>query len=274
MKLSLSIALSLLFSSFTFAQYNVTPKTHSHNDYEQNIPLFEALDNNFNSIEVDIHRVGDELFVAHNAEEIDSNKTLNSLYLKPLFDLFVKRGNKIYNNSSLILMLDIKTAGPTTYSLLKDQLEKYKQMFTCYYLDSLSKGAIDIILSGNRPIKNILSTKNRMVAIDGRPKDVFQNESSNLYPMISEDWVEILKRYPLESQSISDTSLVEFIKLVHTQNKVIRFWGTEDNEDTWENLLNLNVDLISTDYPTELKMFLEKRKKMKKNYEEISSIIR
>ncbi|MCP5060861.1 MAG: hypothetical protein GY936_00140, partial [Ignavibacteriae bacterium] len=53
-------------TSITFAQYNSLPRTHSHNDYERRKPLFEALENDFMSIEADIHLVNGELFIAHN----------------------------------------------------------------------------------------------------------------------------------------------------------------------------------------------------------------
>ena len=39
---------------------------HSYNDYEQDYPLKTALENNFNSIEIDMVEFGGEIIVSHD----------------------------------------------------------------------------------------------------------------------------------------------------------------------------------------------------------------
>lgn len=247
--------------SITFAQYNSLPRTHSHNDYERRKPLSEALENDFMSIEADVHLVNGELFIAHTMEEIDTLKTLKNIYLDPIFKIYKDRGNKIYNNSSLILMIDIKTEANKTYHTLKKQLNEYRSMLTIYRSDSLKKGAVDVIISGNRPIEHMRNEKIRLAALDGRPKDIYEDGNPSLFPIISESWSKILQRHPLNANCLQEKTLNKFINEIHTQNKLVRFWGTDDNKEFWKLLLKLDVDLISTDSPTKLNSFLKKIKK-------------
>ena len=57
-------------------------KIHSHNDYMRDVPFWEAYANKASSIEVDIVLKNDTLFVAHEAESINSKKTLKGFILK------------------------------------------------------------------------------------------------------------------------------------------------------------------------------------------------
>ena len=57
---------------------------HSHNDYKNEIPLEEALENNFKSIEVDIFLLNKNLYVGHSWFELKKNKTIETMYLEPL----------------------------------------------------------------------------------------------------------------------------------------------------------------------------------------------
>jgi alkaline phosphatase len=41
--------------------------------------------------------------------------------------------------------------------------------------------------------------------------------------------------------------LKSMIRMVHSQGKMIRFWGNPDVPEVWELLLKLRVDLINTD---------------------------
>src|SRR6478609_9716902 len=58
-------------------------RAHAHNDYEHPRPLLDALDHRFGSVEADIHLVGDQLLIGHDASELDPSRTLESLYLDP-----------------------------------------------------------------------------------------------------------------------------------------------------------------------------------------------
>ncbi len=88
---------------------NNTPIAHSHNDYEHEHPLFDALGCNFKSIEADVYSVGDSLFVAHDFDKIKPGHTLRTLYLEPLKKQIQKNNGSVYGNGEeVILFIDIK----------------------------------------------------------------------------------------------------------------------------------------------------------------------
>ena len=76
------LLLCLLFPQNLLSQ-NLVKKAHSHNDYLNNRPLFDALENKFKSIEVDIFFLNSKLYVGHNWLQLRKNKTIETLYLEP-----------------------------------------------------------------------------------------------------------------------------------------------------------------------------------------------
>ena len=93
-------------------QINYTvANAHSHNDYEQKQPFYLAYEEQFGSIEADIHLVDGKILVAHDAKNVSVNLSLEKLYLDPL-DYFIKKNNGApYSDSgkTLQLLIDLKT---------------------------------------------------------------------------------------------------------------------------------------------------------------------
>ena len=61
----LQILVVLLNVILAQAQMPSSYKIHSHNDYQQKVPFWNAFANGANSIEIDVFLVDNELFVAH-----------------------------------------------------------------------------------------------------------------------------------------------------------------------------------------------------------------
>lgn len=94
--------------------------THAHNDEEHERPLLDALGSGFCSIEADVHAVGDELLVGHDAEELKPGRTLQALYLEPLRQLVKEHGDRVYpNGPTAILLIDLKSEPKSTYPVLR-----------------------------------------------------------------------------------------------------------------------------------------------------------
>jgi hypothetical protein len=74
----------------------IQPRAHSHNDYEHTRPLLDALAFGFCSVEADIYLVEGELLVAHDRSSVDARRTLDSLYLRPLWERFQANGGSVY----------------------------------------------------------------------------------------------------------------------------------------------------------------------------------
>jgi len=91
-----------------YAELGRVPLRHSHNDYLQRRPLWDALDAGFESLEVDVHLLQGELYVGHNAPDVRAHWTLQTAYLDPLYQLFRAQPT----HWPLILDVDFKDLDP------------------------------------------------------------------------------------------------------------------------------------------------------------------
>lgn len=263
MKLTLLILLTLPLPSTVFAQTPSTVKSptplaraHSHNDYEHDRPLLDALDHGFCSVEADIYLVDGQLLVAHDRNKVQPSRTLQSLYLDPLRHRAQKFNGRIYpNGPPLILLIDIKSDANDTYRTLEMVLQQYADLLTPF--PGHTTNAVLAILSGNRPRDRVAAQKKRFVAIDGRLPDLQSNPPTDLIPLISDDW----KRHfswrgtgPLPDHE--KQKLRSLVQSAHQQGRKIRFWGAPDLPDAWNEFHDAGVDLINTDNLSGLQSFL------------------
>lgn len=222
---------------------------HSHNDYMHERPLQDALDLGFTSIEADIFLVNGDLLVGHFLKDVKPERTLEALYLKPLMDRFTQNGGSIYAGSAPVtLLVDIKSSGAETYSVLAKLLERYGKMLSVTKDGNYIQGAVTVIISGNRPIEQIAASNPRFAGIDGRIADLTSDSASSMMPLISDNWR--LHFSYLGKGEISEKELKKLKQVVsqaHEKGRRVRFWATPESEDLWQVLMQAEVDLIGTD---------------------------
>jgi len=242
-----------------FSQFVSHTNAHAHNDYEHYRPLYDALENGFSSVEADVHLKEGKLLVGHNFVTRNA-KTLEVLYIKPLDSISRQNAGRIYRQRQepVVLLIDIKTPAAPTYQAIIDILTKYPDC-----LNTPSRpGALQVIISGNRPIELIRSDPQHLTAIDGRPEDLGKGFTTSEMPWISENYSKVVDwngngEIPAEELN----KVRNLAKRVHQENKALRLWAIPDNETTWEALLNAGVDIINTDKLEDLNIFLSNRKK-------------
>lgn len=254
------------------------PRTHAHNDYEHEYPLFDALHNGFISVEADIWLYPNdngELRVAHDPV-VDPSvlPTIQELYLNPLRDLAAQANNGgVYADSTpLLLLVDIKSEGVSTYQQLHEVLEGYAAgspgLFTTYTTNpsggyDVSQGAVNVIISGNRPRDFMRSQNRRYAAYDGRKSDIGTGAASEFIPLISDNW----NNFFSGDTAWNGTGLIpddtkaameEIAAQVHGEGKLLRFWNLpQDAPSVWGPLYDARVDLINTDNLTGLSQFIQ-----------------
>ena len=148
---------------------NVVP-VHSHNDYLRRVPLFDALAAGCTGVEADVSLKGGDLLVGHTETSLNVNKTLQSLYLAPLSRILEQQnlntslGTKpsgVFTSSpssTLVLLIDMKTDGSSTWPVLLQQLQPLLQKgwLTIYTGTELLLGPITVVGTGNTPFPLIL----------------------------------------------------------------------------------------------------------------------
>ena len=168
-------------------------EAHAHNDYEHGRPLFDALEHGFTSVEADVWLVDGELLVAHDRENAQPGKTLESLYLEPLDEVVQQEGHSVYPgwDGSLQLLIDIKSDGESTYAAIEQELSKHPALMTHYSKGKVSTGPVTAVISGNRPLATMQADDKRYGFFDGRSSDLPSGMPSTLMPLVSDNWTKL-----------------------------------------------------------------------------------
>ena len=176
---------------------------HSHNDYLQRVPLFDALAVGCEGVEADVWLVEGELLVAHTSDSLTRNRTLRSLYIDPLVQILEQQNKNIPANAvphgvfalnetqPLTLLVEMKADAFATWPVLYQQLEplRTRDWLTYYNGTDLVHRPITVVGTGLTPFSLVLSaTANGTNKTDTRllRRDIFfdaplTNLSSGLY---------------------------------------------------------------------------------------------
>lgn len=229
---------------------------HSHNDYEQDIPLLRAYYAGMESIEADLFLRDDTLYVAHEIKDIKAGRTLEELYLKPLARLFKQNGQRPFADSSknLQLVLDLKEDFQIMMPKLVNLLEPYR-----YLLDSKqNKHAIQIVISGNMPPPTLFKNFPDYISFDGRFEIDYTTKQLQRIAMMSDN----LRTYTQWNGKGVPTNQ-EQLKIekqgvkARKWGKPFRLWGAPESINTWIVLEKMGVTWLNTDHPDVLKAYLD-----------------
>ncbi|MET6997984.1 family 43 glycosylhydrolase [Chitinophaga defluvii] len=221
---------------------------HSHNDYERSKPFYEAAALKCGSIEADIHLKAGTLYVAHDEEDIQPQRTFEQLYLRPVLKQMARNHGKVYaDGSPLQLLVDIKTDATTTLQALQRMLMPYRN----YFDKSKNPYAVTIVLSGNVPPASEWHHYDPIFFFDGRPNIMYDSTAMKRVALISANFRDYA---PLNNakDSVSPANwikLQEVVNQAHKAGKPFRFWGTGSDAYNYQRLLELGVNYIGTDQP-------------------------
>ncbi len=225
---------------------------HSHNDYEQSTPIYLALDNHFNSLEVDIYPFNNELKVSHDDVDLPLKQNLDTGYLSPLIQRLSEEQTQI------VLLIDIKQDTDGLLDTLHNTLSMYDEVLVKNNQDAHPKALVQVILSGDINREEVIRNKAwTYFFIDGRPEYINSNISSSMMPWISTnlaDHVEWDGKQPPDENATN--TLKALIDSAHAKGFKVRFWNTNDSPSTWLALLKLEVDIIGVDDIPGFKAFI------------------
>jgi hypothetical protein len=223
------------------------PCGHAHNDYAHDRPLLDALELDFCSVEADVFLSQGQLFIAHEEEEIEPSRTLESLYLEPLERRIEERGAAREGGQTLVLLVDVKSDATATYLALHEILGRL-DFITTVDDGVVTPKAVDVVISGNRDPELMAAQPVRFAGYDGRLDDIDRDVPAHLMPMISDDWYDHFVFSGVGEPSDHDRRLLEeSVGEAHDNGRLLRFWGTLDEPLMWQVLFDAHVDLINTD---------------------------
>ncbi|MFE5752266.1 phosphatidylinositol-specific phospholipase C/glycerophosphodiester phosphodiesterase family protein [Streptomyces massasporeus] len=244
-------------------------RAHAHNDYEHPRPLLDALDHRFGSVEADIYLVDGQLLVAHDPEDLDPTRTLESLYLDPLAARVRAHHGSVYRGyrGSLQLLIDIKTEGSSTYLELDRHLRRYRHLFTTCAHGRVHRGPVTAVISGDRAARVPMEAQTvRRAFYDGRLTDLGGPAPASFIPLISDNWALTFTWQGVGAFPDAERQKLRGImKAAHQRGQKVRFWATPDlagpaRDALWGELLDAGVDHLNTDDLAGLEAFLDARR--------------
>lgn len=239
----MKIVFTLLFTC-AFSAAEASYPLHSHNDYHRKLPLLDAINNNFESVEVDIWNHGKGIKIAHNPWQNDGK--IEELYLNPIKEM-IKNGEFPYTQENpFILWIDIKAVFPSIVSKLARLIEQYPMIGK----------EVKVILTGRSKLKQKF--------IKDYPELPAETDS-NVYPAKTSapTW------YTLKWSKFTDWNgqgelpkadyqkIKELVDAIHLEGRKLRFYATPDTEAYWALMQELKVDLTNSDETKTLKDFWE-----------------
>ena len=250
--------LLLFVNSFfitVFAQpvvYTVA-NAHSHNDYNQHSAYFQAYNEQFGSMEADIHLRNGALIVGHDSDKLILQNTLQALYLDPLLNSITTNGGYVYKDKSrkLQLLIDIKTQPEPTLKSLIELLQKYPAI--------IQNKTIKIVITGNRPDAKLFKNYPAYMWFDGDANKRYSQQALTKIAMLSEDFQEHSKWNGMgELPDSARIALTAIITRAHSVHKPVRFYACPDVAAAWLTMQQLKVDYINTDHIEILGDFLRR----------------
>lgn len=255
MKLSKILAVLVLavFSenqAQNYLNYNVG-NAHSHNDYMQEIPFWQAYYANFGSIEADVFLVKGNLWVAHTEKELSADRTLENLYLDNISKQIKANKGNIYPDAhkKLQLLIDIKQDYKTSLAALVSTLEKYPEI--------TGNSGIKIVITGGRPQPEDFKNYPDYLYFDGDLDKTYSTDQLKRIGMFSADLPGLVKWNGKGIPRDEETAKIKTaVDKAHAQQKPVRFYGAPDFPNAWVNFMDLGVDYINTDHIPDLKKFM------------------
>jgi alkaline phosphatase len=237
----------LLLSKGLMAQ-SPEVKIHSHNDYQQETPFWNAFSAQAASIEVDVFLKDGQLYVAHEEETINTAHTLATDYLAPLETIAARYGTQ---RLGFQLMIDSKTEAYTTLKAIDAALQPYLG-----FLWPNNPDGARIVISGKRPKPADYGQYPDYIRFDCQNMDNVPPAAWQKIAMISAGFYRLSRWNGKGRFTHKDLERVTaFITKAKSFEKPVRLWATPDSKTAWKKLYDLGVDYINTDQPQRVRIF-------------------
>lgn len=219
------------------------------------MPLYDALAAGCTSVEADVWLSGNDLFVGHSQKSLTKERTLETLYIDPIISILLNQNtpsqvdslnstssgnispsaanlNGVFSTSPmtpLILLIDMKTDGPSTFPAVLSHLEPLRSRGWLTHFDgsTVVRGLITVVGSGNTPFSLVVAnTTYRDIFYDAPLEDLWGDDPT---PVTDYDNLLTGANYNAENSYYASVSFQEEIgKLWHgmlTPQQVLKIRG-------------------------------------------------
>ena len=242
----LLLALALTCCGVAAAQPPVL--IHSHNDYAQRVPFYQAYAQQVSSIEADVFLHDGQLLVGHDVEDLRADMTFEALYVEPIVTLFARNGGRAFRDSdqTLQLMVELKSETDPTLRAVAALLGRWPEVFD----PEVNPAAVRVAVTGRVPAPEAFDRYPRFLGFDGAWDADYTPEQLERIALISTNFRDFSQWngkgtiIPAEKERLE-----QVIDRAHEQGKPVRFWNASEGTTVYYTFYDMGIDYINTDNP-------------------------
>ena len=242
----LLLALALTCCGVAAAQPPVL--IHSHNDYAQRVPFYQAYAQQVSSIEADVFLHDGQLLVGHDVEDLRADMTFEALYVEPIVTLFARNGGRAFRDSdqTLQLMVELKSETDPTLRAVAALLGRWPEVFD----PEVNPAAVRVAVTGRVPAPEAFDRYPRFLGFDGAWDADYTPEQLERIALISTNFRDF-SQWNGKGTIIPDEKerLEQVIDRAHEQGKPVRFWNAPEGTTVYYTFYDMGIDYINTDNP-------------------------
>ena len=230
---------------------------HAHNDYEHERPLFDALKNQFYSVEADIWLVNSEIMVSH--DQGNYKGSLKELYLDPLQAQVNEKGSVHGDGKPFYLWIDIKDSRAELRPVLHHLLEQYA-MLSVFTQSEVKENPVTVILTGDRKSKEAF-IQEYPVSHACRDSNTYSPDdppANTKWLWYAVNWRNVMgEAGRTEFTPEQRENVQQMVDDIHGKGRKIRFYSL-GNRILQQTALETGIGLINTDQAGKLKCISDK----------------
>lgn len=221
---------------------------HSHNDYAQRVPFYQAYAQQVSSIEADVFLHDGQLLVGHDVEDLRADMTFEALYVEPIVTLFARNGGRAFRDSdqTLQLMVELKSETDPTLRAVAALLGRWPEVFD----PEVNPAAVRVAVTGRVPAPEAFDRYPRFLGFDGAWDADYTPEQLERIALISTNFRDFSQWngkgtiIPVEKERLE-----QVIDRAHEQGKPVRFWNAPEGTTVYYTFYDMGIDYINTDKP-------------------------
>ena len=221
---------------------------HSHNDYAQRVPFYQAYAQQVSSIEADVFLHDGQLLVGHDVEDLRADMTFEALYVEPIVTLFARNGGRAFRDSdqTLQLMVELKSETDPTLRAVAALLGRWPEVFD----PEVNPAAVRVAVTGRVPAPEAFDRYPRFLGFDGAWDADYPPEQLERIALISTNFRDFSQWngkgtiIPAEKERLE-----QVIDRAHEQGKPVRFWNAPEGTTVYYTFYDMGIDYINTDNP-------------------------
>ncbi|KAF3760282.1 hypothetical protein M406DRAFT_269413, partial [Cryphonectria parasitica EP155] len=266
---------------------DVIPKpVHSHNDYWRKVPLYTALGHGCTGVEADVWLFdeperSDTLYIGHQEAALQPNRTFQSLYIQPLVDVLERQNPKtefyaekyrgVFDTNpeqTLVLLVDVKTSGPSTWAKVVEQLEPLRQRdwLTYFANGTVHTRPVTVVGTGNTPFADLIANETYRDYFFDAPLNKLAYSHSvssgaaadDQYDVTNSYYASVSFRASIGSPWLGNLGaeqmerIREQVRAAHKRGLKVRYWDlpawpVSARNRIWDLLVKEGVDMLNAD---------------------------